>query len=143
PVFVEVDPVTFNLDVADAERRITSRTKAIIPVHLFGQAAPMDEIVHLATKHNLIIVEDAAQAMGAAYKVKQVATIGHMGSFSFFPAKNLGGFGDGGLLVSNDGALAERCRLLRTHGAKPKYYHRFVGGNFRLDALQAELLAVK
>ena len=143
PVFVDADPLTFNLDVADAGRRITSRTKAVIPVHLFGQAAAMDEVMSLTAKHDLIVIEDAAQSLGATFREKQLGTIGHLGTYSFFPSKNLGGFGDGGLLVTNDDALAERCRLLRTHGAKPKYHHKLVGGNFRLDALQAALLAVK
>ena len=143
PVFVDADPFIFNLDVADAARRITPRTKAIIPVHLFGQSAAMDELLALARQHNLLVIEDAAQSMGAAYRGRQLGTIGDMGTYSFFPSKNLGAFGDAGLLVTNDDALAERSRLLRTHGAKPKYYHKLVGGNFRLDALQAALLAVK
>ena len=143
PVFVDADPVTFNLDVADAARRVTPRTKAIIPVHLFGQSAAMDEVLALARQHNLRVIEDTAQSMGAAHRGRQLGTIGDMGTYSFFPSKNLGAFGDAGLLVTNDDALAERSRLLRTHGAKPKYYHKLVGGNFRLDALQAALLAVK
>lgn len=143
PVFVDAEPVTFNLDVADAARRVTPRTKAIIPVHLFGQAAAMDEVMALAVKHNLIVIEDAAQSLGAAYHGRQLGTIGHMGTYSFFPSKNLSGFGDGGLLVTNHDALAERARVMRTHGGKPKYYHKVVGGNFRFDALQAALLAVK
>ena len=143
PVFVDADPFTFNLDVADAARRITPRTKAVIPVHLFGQSAAMDEVLALSRQHNLLVIEDAAQSMGAAYRGRQLGTIGDMGTYSFFPSKNLGAFGDAGLLVTNDDALAERSRLLRTHGAKPKYYHKLVGGNFRLDALQAALLAVK
>ncbi len=143
PVFVDSDPVTFNLDMADAARRVTTRTKAVIPVHLFGQAAAMDEVMALAEKHHLIVIEDTAQSMGAAYRGRQLGTIGHLGTYSFFPSKNLGAFGDAGMLVSNDDALAEKARLLRTHGAKPKYYHKLVGGNFRLDALQAALLAVK
>ena len=143
PVFVDADPITFNLDVADVERRITPRTKVIIPVHLFGQSAAMDEVLALARQHNLRVIEDAAQSMGGAYRGRQLGTIGDMGTYSFFPSKNLGAFGDAGLLVTNDDALAERSRLLRTHGAKPKYYHKLVGGNFRLDALQAALLAVK
>jgi dTDP-4-amino-4,6-dideoxygalactose transaminase len=143
PVFVEAEPLTFNLDVADAARRVTPRTKAIIPVHLFGQAAAMDEVMALAAKHNLFVIEDTAQSLGAAYRGGQLGTIGQMGAYSFFPSKNLGGLGDGGLVVTNDDQLAERSRLLRTHGAKPKYHHKFVGGNFRLDALQAALLTVK
>ena len=143
PVFVDADPITFNLDVADVERRITPRTKAIIPVHLFGQSAAMDEVLALARQHNLRVIEDTAQSMGAAYRGRQLGTIGDIGTYSFFPSKNLGAFGDAGLLVTNDDGLAERSRLLRTHGSKPKYYHKLVGGNFRLDALQAALLAVK
>lgn len=143
PVFVDADPVTFNLDVADAARRITPRTKAIIPVHLFGQAAAMDETLALARQHSLLVIEDTAQSMGAAHRGRQLGTIGDMGTYSFFPSKNLGAFGDAGLLVCNDDTLAEKARLLRTHGSKPKYYHKLVGGNFRLDALQAALLAVK
>ena len=143
PVFVDADPFTFNLDVADAARRITPRTKVIIPVHLFGQSAAMDEVLALARQHNLRVIEDAAQSMGGAYRGRLLGTIGDMGTYSFFPSKNLGAFGDAGLLVTNDDALAERSRLLRTHGSKPKYYHKLVGGNFRLDALQAALLAVK
>lgn len=143
PVFVDADPTTFNLDVADAARRVTPRTKAIIPVHLFGQAAAMDDVLALARQFNMRVIEDAAQSMGAAYRGRQLGTIGDMGTYSFFPSKNLGAFGDAGLLVTNDDALAERSRLLRTHGSKPKYYHKLVGGNFRLDALQAALLSVK
>lgn len=143
PVFVDADPVTFNLNVADAANRVTLRTKAIIPVHLFGQAAAMDEVMSLARQHNLIVIEDTAQSMGAEYRGRQLGTIGHMGTYSFFPSKNLGAFGDAGMLVTNDEGLAEQARLLRTHGAKPKYYHKRVGGNFRLDALQAALLGVK
>lgn len=143
PVFVDSCPVCFNIDVADAAKKTTSATKAIIPVHLFGQSADMDGVMALAKEKNLAVIEDAAQALGASYKGKQVGSIGHFGSYSFFPSKNLGGFGDGGLLVSNDDRLAEQARLLRTHGAKPKYYHKVVGGNFRIDALQAALLRVK
>ncbi len=143
PVFVDADPVTFNLDVADAARRVTPRTKAIIPVHLFGQAADMHAVMALARKHNLLVIEDAAQSLGGGFRRRQLGTIGHMGTYSFFPSKNLGAFGDAGMLVTNDDELAEKARLLRTHGSKPKYYHKLVGGNFRLDALQAALLAVK
>jgi len=143
PVFVEADAVTFNMDPVDAARRITPRTKAIIPVHLFGQAAAMDEVMALAQQHRLTVIEDAAQSMGAAYRERQLGTIGHAGVFSFFPSKNLGALGDAGMLVTNDDAFAEQARLLRTHGSKPKYYHKVVGGNFRLDALQAALLGVK
>ncbi|MBP7950064.1 MAG: DegT/DnrJ/EryC1/StrS family aminotransferase [Verrucomicrobiales bacterium] len=143
PVFVDACPVCFNVDPAKAAARITPKTKAIIPVHLFGQSADMDAVMALAAEHNLFVIEDGAQAIGAKYKGRPVGSIGHFGTYSFFPSKNLGGFGDGGLLVANDDALADRARLLRTHGSRPKYYHQFVGGNFRLDALQAALLRVK
>lgn len=143
PVFADVCPACFNLDPADVARRITPRTKAIIPVHLFGQAADMDSLLALAKTHGLAIVEDAAQSFGAQYRDRCVGTLGEFGTFSFFPSKNLGGFGDGGLVTTTRADLAERVRLLRTHGAKPKYFHAEVGGNFRLDALQAALLRVK
>lgn len=143
PVFCDVRADTFNLDVADAARRITPRTKAIMPVHLYGQAAEMDSLIALARQQGLKIIEDAAQAVGATQGGKHVGGFGDFGAFSFFPTKNLGAFGDAGLLTTNDDALAERATLLRNHGAHPKYYHQFVGGNFRLDALQAALLAVK
>lgn len=143
PVFVDIDPQTYNIDPALIAAAITPRTRAIMPVHLYGQMADMDPIINLARSHNLSVIEDAAQAIGAEYKSRRAGSVGHIGCFSFFPSKNLGGFGDGGMCVTNDAALAERLRLLRNHGAKPKYYHKFVGGNFRLDALQAAVLRVK
>ncbi len=143
PVFVDSCPVCFNLDVRDAARRITPRTKAIIPVHLFGQAAEMDGVLALARQHGLRVIEDAAQAMGATYRGTQVGTLGDFGTISFFPTKNLGALGDAGALLTNDTALFERAKILRLHGMDPKYYHQVVGGNFRLDALQAAMLAVK
>jgi dTDP-4-amino-4,6-dideoxygalactose transaminase len=143
PVFVDACPVCFNLDLGDAARRITSRTKAILPAHLFGQAAEMDGVLDLARKNHLRVIEDAAQAMGATYRGAQVGTLGDFGTISFFPTKNLGAFGDAGALVTNDPALFERAKILRMHGMDPKYHHRVIGGNFRLDALQAALLAVK
>jgi dTDP-4-amino-4,6-dideoxygalactose transaminase len=143
PVFVDCCPVCFNLDVADVARKITARTKAVIPVHLFGQSADMDAVMALAREHKLAVIEDAAQSLGAEFRSRKVGTIGAFGTFSFFPTKNLGALGDAGLLVTNDDALGERARLLRTHGAKQKYYHQLVGANFRLDALQAALLSVK
>lgn len=143
PIFVDSDVRSFNLDAATLSARLTPKTKAIIPVHLFGQCAEMDLIMTFASQHNLVVIEDAAQSLGATHRGRQAGTIGHFGTYSFFPSKNLGGFGDGGMLVTDDDALAERARLLRTHGAKPKYYHKMIGGNFRLDALQAALLAVK
>jgi dTDP-4-amino-4,6-dideoxygalactose transaminase len=143
PVFVDSCPVCFNLDLADAARRITARTKAILPVHLFGQAADLDGVLDLARKNHLRVIEDAAQAMGATYRGAQVGTLGDFGTFSFFPTKNLGAFGDAGALVTNNAALFERAKIMRMHGMGPKYYHPVVGGNFRLDALQAALLGVK
>lgn len=144
PVFVENDPVTFNIDPKDFEKKITSKTKAVIPVHLFGQSAEMDEIMKIADAHNLFVIEDAAQAIGTQYKDGRfVGTIGHIGCFSFFPSKNLGGYGDGGLIVTNDDKLSEIIRIKRVHGGEPKYYHKVIGGNFRLDAIQAAVLRVK
>lgn len=144
PVFVENDPVTFNIDPKDFERKITKNTKAVIPVHLFGQSAEMDEIMKIADAHNLYVIEDAAQAIGTQYKDGRfVGTIGHIGCFSFFPSKNLGGYGDGGLIVTNDDKLSEIIRIKRVHGGEPKYYHKVIGGNFRLDAIQAAVLRVK
>ena len=143
PVFADSCAGDFNLDVQDAARRVTSRTKAIMPVHLFGQAADMDSVMALAGRYQIPVIEDAAQALGADYRGRKAGSIGAFGAFSFYPSKNLGGFGEAGLLVTNDEALAERARLLRTHGAKSKYFHKMVGGNFRIDPLQAALLAVK
>jgi len=143
PVFVDSDPVSFNVDPADVARKITKKTKAIMPVHLFGQCADMDPILALAREKGIRVIEDGAQALGATYHGRQAGTIGDFGTFSFFPSKNLGGFGDSGLLATNDDALAERATLLRTHGSKPKYYHKFVGGNFRMDPLQCALLRTK
>jgi dTDP-4-amino-4,6-dideoxygalactose transaminase len=143
PVFVDSLDDTFNLDPAGVERSITPRTRAIIPVHLFGQAADMDEIAEIATRHRLPVTEDVAQAFGAAYRGRPLGALGDFGTVSFFPTKNLGALGDAGLLVTNDAALAEKARLLRNHGAHPKYYHKMVGGNFRIDAVQAALLGVK
>lgn len=143
PVFVDVCPICFNIDAQKAAAKITPRTKAIMPVHLFGQSADMDAIVALAEKHQLAIIEDSAQAIGSVYKGKTCGTIGHYGAYSFFPSKNLGGFGDGGLLVTNDDILAEKARMMRNHGMQPKYFHSVVGGNFRMDTLQAALLRVK
>lgn len=143
PVFVDIDPVSFNIDPARIERAITPRTKAILPVHLFGQAAELETICALGKAHGIPVIEDAAQALSTTYRGKQVGTFGAFGCFSFFPSKNLGAFGDAGLLTSEDDELAERARMLRAHGSKPKYFHKYVGGNFRLDALQAALLSVK
>lgn len=144
PVFVDCDPVTFNIDPNKIEEKITLRTKAIIPVHLYGQSARMKEIMTIANKNHLFVVEDAAQAIGVQYKNgKFVGTIGDIGCFSFFPSKNLGGFGDGGIVTTNNEALGEKMRIQRVHGMEPKYYHKMMGGNFRLDALQAAVLRVK
>lgn len=143
PVFADSVAESFNIDPDDIEPRITSRTKAIIPVHLYGQPADLDPILEIARRHHLAVIEDAAQSFGAAYRGRPVGALGDFGTISFYPSKNLGAFGDAGMLVTNDAALAEKARLLRDHGARPKYFHSVVGGNFRLDALQAALLAVK
>jgi dTDP-4-amino-4,6-dideoxygalactose transaminase len=143
PVFVDIDPVTYNLDVEQIESKITARTRAIMPVHLYGQMADMDPIMELARKHNLIVIEDAAQAIGAEYGGRRAGSIGHYGCFSFFPSKNLGGAGDSGMVVTQDAARAERVSCLRVHGSKKKYFHQWVGANFRLDALQAAIITVK
>jgi dTDP-4-amino-4,6-dideoxygalactose transaminase len=143
PVFVDSCPVCFNLDARDLARRVTSRAKAIIPVHLFGQAAELDGIMDVAQRYDLSVIEDAAQAMGATYRDKQVSTLGDFGTISFFPTKNLGALGDAGALLTNDASHFERAKILRLHGMEPKYYHQVVGGNFRLDALQAAFLSVK
>jgi dTDP-4-amino-4,6-dideoxygalactose transaminase len=143
PVLVDIDPATFNIDPVQAAAAITSRTKAIMPVHLFGLGADMDPIMDAANHAGIPVIEDAAQAIGSTYRSRPLGTIGAFGCFSFFPSKNLGAFGDAGLLTTEDAALAERARLLRTHGMKPKYYHHLVGANFRMDALQAAVLRVK
>jgi dTDP-4-amino-4,6-dideoxygalactose transaminase len=143
PVFVDIDPCTYNIDPAKIEAAVTEKTRAVIPVHLYGQTADMDPIMEIARRHNLYVVEDAAQAIGAEYRGKRAGTIGHLGCFSFFPSKNLGGYGDGGMVVTNDPDLADRVTLLRTHGYRPKYYNRLIGGNFRLDPIQAAVLRVK
>lgn len=143
PVFVDIDPKTYNIDPNQIEAAISPRTRAIIPVRLFGQIADMDPIMALAERYRLYVIEDAAQSIGAEYKGRRAGSIGHLGCFSFFPSKNLGGIGDGGMVVTNDPELADRIKLLRGHGARPKYYHKEIGGNFRLDALQAAVLRVK
>ena len=169
PVFADIDPKTFNLDPASVRRILESSpanptnptnpmnpinptnsmnstnsvVKAIIPVHLYGQPADMDEIMEIAKEYNLYVIEDAAQAIGAEYRRRKVGTIGDLGCFSFFPTKNLGAYGDGGMVITNDDKLAERVRILRVHGSKPKYYHHIVGTNSRLDAIQAAILRVK
>jgi len=143
PVLVDIDPATFNIDPAQTAAAITPKTRAIIPVHLFGLCADLDPIMDVASRAGIPVVEDAAQAIGASYRGRSAGGIGACGCFSFFPSKNLGAFGDAGLLTTNDDALAARARLLRTHGMEPKYYHHVVGGNFRMDALQAAVLRVK
>ncbi|NLT49755.1 MAG: DegT/DnrJ/EryC1/StrS family aminotransferase [Ignavibacteria bacterium] len=144
PVFVDSDPVTFNISPEKIEEKITSSTRAVISVHLFGQCADMDKIIRIAEKHNLYVIEDGAQAIGAQYKDGKFAgTIGHIGCYSFFPSKNMGGYGDGGMVVTNDEKLAVKLKMLRVHGMEPKYYHKMIGGNFRLDAIQAAVLNVK
>lgn len=143
PVFVDIDPETFNINPALIEAKITGKTKAIIPVHLYGQMADMDAIMAIAHKHNLCVIEDAAQAIGSEYKGRRAGSIGHYGCFSFFPSKNLGCFGDGGIVTTTDAARAKKLEILRVHGSQPKYYHKIIGGNFRLDALQAAIVTVK
>jgi len=143
PVLVDIDPGTFNIDTAALAKAVTPRTKAILPVHLFGLSADLDPIMEVAARSGIPVVEDAAQAIGSSYKSRPLGGVGALGCFSFFPSKNLGAFGDAGLVTSNDDALAKRARLLRTHGMEPKYYHHLVGANFRMDALQAAILRVK
>jgi len=143
PVFVDIDPKTYNIDPRGIAAKITPKTKAIIPVHLYGQMADMDPIMEIAKAHSLVVIEDGAQAIGAEYKGRRAGSIGHYGCFSFFPSKNLGGAGDGGMIVTNDAQRAEKLKVLRAHGARPKYYHKVIGGNFRLDELQAAVVLVK
>ena len=143
PVFVDVEPGTFNLDVSQIKYAVTPRTKAVMPVHLFGQCANMGPVMDAAMEKGLAVVEDAAQSVGAVWRGRKAGSIGTTGCFSFYPTKNLGAYGDGGMIVTSDAAVAERLRLLRVHGAKPKYFHKIVGFNSRLDALQAAILLVK
>ena len=143
PVLVDIDPVTYNLDPASTATAVTARTRAIIPVHLFGLCADMDPISEIAGTAGVPVIEDAAHAIGATYKARQAGTMSAVGCFSFFPSKNLGAFGDGGLVITGDASLAHELALVRNHGAEPKYFHKRVGGNFRLDALQAAVLRVK
>ncbi len=143
PVFVDIDPATYNLDVSQIGSKVTARTRAIIPVHLYGQMADMDAVMRVAEEQHLLVIEDAAQAIGAVYKGRRAGSIGHYGCFSFFPSKNLGAVGDAGMIVTNDAQRAEKLKCLRGHGAKPKYYHKIIGGNFRLDAVQAAVVSAK
>jgi len=143
PVFVDIDPATFTMDVSRLEAAITPRTKAIIPVHLFGQCADMDPILEIARKHNLAVIEDAAQAQGALYKGRPAGSMGHAGAFSFYPGKNLGAWGEAGAITTNDPALRDQLNMFREHGQKKKYFHDVVGWNARMDGLQAAVLKVK
>jgi dTDP-4-amino-4,6-dideoxygalactose transaminase len=143
PVFVDIDPRTYNLDPARIEAAITRRTKAILPVHLYGQPAEMDPILEIADRHGLKVIEDAAQAHGAEYKGRRAGSMGHVAIFSFYPGKNLGAYGDAGALVTNDGEIADKVRLLRNHGRREKYEHLLQGFNYRIDTLQAAILRAK
>lgn len=143
PVFVDIDPVTFNIDPSKIEAAITDKTKAILPVHLYGQMADMEGIKDIADRYGLAIIEDAAQAIGAKYRGKNVGELGTAATYSFFPTKNLGAYGDAGMIVTSDAELAEKARVIRVHGSKPKYYHHVLGYNSRLDELQAAILNVK
>ncbi len=143
PVFADIDPRTFNINPAEIEKKITAKTRAIIPVHLFGQCADMDPIMDIARRHHLIVIEDACQAIGTEYRGRRVGSIGDYGAFSFFPSKNLGCFGDGGIVTVRDPEKAKLLKIFRNHGQSDTYIHRYVGGNFRLDALQAAILSIK
>ena len=143
PVFADIEPDTFNIDAEKIEAAITDKTKAIIPVDLFGQAYDVGKVNEIANKYGLKVIEDAAQAIGAGYRGKRAGSFGHLGCFSFYPTKNLGCFGDGGMVVTDDPGMAEKIRVLRVHGSKPKYYHHVLGYNSRLDELQAAILRVK
>ncbi len=143
PVFIAVDPATFNIDVTRIEASITKKTKAIVPVHLYGQCADMDPLMSVASKHNIKVIEDAAQSIGAKYKSNYSGTIGDVGTTSFFPSKNLGCFGDGGAILTRSAELAEELRIIANHGQKKKYHHERIGVNSRLDTLQAAILKVK
>lgn len=143
PVFVDIEPDSYNIDPVKIEQAITDNTKAVMPVHLFGQMAKMEPIMNLAASYNIYVIEDAAQAISSTYKGKKAGSFGTAGCFSFFPSKNLGGIGDGGMVVTNDQQLYERLSIMRNHGMKPKYYHKKIGGNFRLDPIQAGALLVK
>ncbi|HUT29796.1 MAG TPA: DegT/DnrJ/EryC1/StrS family aminotransferase [Sedimentisphaerales bacterium] len=143
PVFVDIDPKTFNIDPALIESALTEKTKAIIPVHLFGQMADMDPIMEIAKEHDLAVIEDAAQSISSTYKGRKAGSIGTVGCFSFYPSKNLGGIGDGGMIVTNDEQLYRRMVMMRNHGQDAQYNYKYIGGNFRLDAVQAAALLVK
>jgi dTDP-4-amino-4,6-dideoxygalactose transaminase len=143
PVFVDIDPATCNLDACQIASKVTERTRAIIPVHLYGQMADMTAVMQVADRFDLVVIEDAAQALGAEHDGRRAGTVGHYGCFSFFPSKNLGAAGDGGMIVTDDARGAEKLKCLRGHGANPKYYHKLIGGNFRLDAIQAAIVSAK
>src|SRR5580698_2922541 len=143
PVFVDIDAASFNIDVSAIEAAITPRTKAIMPVHLFGQPADMDPILDIARRHNLLVIEDAAQAHGAEYKGRRVGSIGDFGCFSFYPGKNLGAYGEAGAVTTNDPVLDEKVRILRDHGQQRKYHHTMIGWNSRMDGIQAAVLRIK
>jgi dTDP-4-amino-4,6-dideoxygalactose transaminase len=143
PVYVDIDPVTFNIDPERIETAVTEKTKAILPVHLYGQMADMDKIKEIADKYQLAVIEDAAQAIGAEFNGKKVGELGTAATYSFFPTKNLGAYGDGGMIVTSDKELAEKAQVIRVHGSKPKYYHHVLGYNSRLDELQAAILNIK
>lgn len=143
PVFIDIDPNTFNMDVNEIEKKITPKTKAILPVHLYGQPADMDKILEIAKKYDLFVIEDCAQAIGAEYKGKKIGSFGDIGCFSFFPTKNLGAFGDAGMITTNSDHLAKRLTALRNHGGAVRYYHDEIGLNSRLDEIQAAILRVK
>jgi dTDP-4-amino-4,6-dideoxygalactose transaminase len=143
PVFVDIQPGTFNLDVDQVAAAVTPRTRAVLPVHLFGQACDMEALTRVSNQHGLAVIEDAAQAIGTKSPLGPAGRLGAYGCFSFFPSKNLGGFGDAGLVTTSDPELADKARVMRAHGSKPKYYHAVIGGNFRIDALQAALLRIK
>ncbi|CAA7599633.1 DegT/DnrJ/EryC1/StrS aminotransferase family [Acididesulfobacillus acetoxydans] len=143
PVFVDIDPVTLNLDLTQLEEKITAKTKAIIPVHIFGQMMDVERVMEIAARYDLKVIEDAAQAIGAEYNGRKAGSIGHAGTFSFFPTKNLGAYGDGGMITTDDEHLAAQLRMLRFHGCRTKYYHEEVGHNSRLDEIQAAILRVK
>jgi dTDP-4-amino-4,6-dideoxygalactose transaminase len=149
-IFVDIDPDTYNISpecvektIADMTKEERAKLKAIIPVHLYGQCADMDPILKIAEKYNLIVIEDAAQAIGAEYKNRRAGSMGGFGCFSFFPSKNLGAFGDGGIVTTNSEKFYDKLRILRVHGSSPKYYHKIIGGNFRLDAFQASIVSLK
>ena len=143
PVFVDIEPETFHIDPKQIEDKITDKTRALMPVHLYGQCANMDSILEVARRHGLAVIEDAAQAIGSEYKGQRAGSIGDYGCLSFFPTKNLGGFGDGGMVTMSSKELYDRVKILRVHGSEPKYFHKTIGGNFRLDAIQAAVVLAK